>query len=96
MPRKPATINDSSTAAGAARAAAPKTPRVKSSRHASKPASETSVPDLDPDAPATNGDAREEIAKIAYGYWEARGFCGGDPVEDWVRAENEYRQREAD
>lgn len=38
-------------------------------------------------------EAREEIARMAYGYWEARGRTGGDPLEDWVRAENEYRQR---
>lgn len=38
-------------------------------------------------------DAREEIARIAYGYWEARGYAAGDPLEDWVRAENEYRQQ---
>jgi hypothetical protein len=35
-------------------------------------------------------DPREEIARLAYGYWLARGCTGGDPVEDWVRAENEY------
>jgi hypothetical protein len=35
-------------------------------------------------------DAREEIARIAYGFWEARGRSGGDPLEDWVRAETEY------
>jgi hypothetical protein len=33
---------------------------------------------------------REAIAKIAYGYWEARGCTGGSPDEDWVRAEAEY------
>lgn len=40
-----------------------------------------------------HGDPREEIAQIAYGYWQARGCFGGDPIEDWVRAENEYHQR---
>ncbi len=33
--------------------------------------------------------AHEEIAKLAYSYWEARGFQGGSPEEDWVRAERE-------
>jgi hypothetical protein len=33
---------------------------------------------------------REAIAKIAYGYWEARGYTGGSADEDWVRAEAEY------
>jgi hypothetical protein len=35
----------------------------------------------------------QTVAAIAYGYWEARGGQGGDPLQDWVRAENELRQR---
>jgi hypothetical protein len=30
-----------------------------------------------------------EIAERAYSYWEARGFQGGSPWEDWFRAERE-------
>jgi hypothetical protein len=41
-------------------------------------------------APRPDGDPREEIARMAYRYWQARGCTGGDPLEDWVRAENEY------
>src|SRR5262245_27184227 len=37
----------------------------------------------------------EEIAKLAYSYWEARGFQGGCPDEDWFRAEVELRHRSA-
>jgi hypothetical protein len=33
----------------------------------------------------------EEIAILAYTYWEARGRQGGCPEEDWVRAEQELR-----
>ena len=33
---------------------------------------------------------QEAIARLAYGYWAARGFQSGNPLEDWVRAENEY------
>jgi hypothetical protein len=29
----------------------------------------------------------EEIARLAYSYWEARGYRGGSPPEDWSRAE---------
>ena len=32
---------------------------------------------------------REEIARLAYSYWEARGCQGGCPEEDWLRAEQE-------
>ena len=33
----------------------------------------------------------EEIAKLAYSYWEARGCQGGSADEDWARAEQELR-----
>jgi hypothetical protein len=36
---------------------------------------------------------REEIAKEAYLYWEARGYQGGDPADDWARAEEELKRR---
>lgn len=29
----------------------------------------------------------EEIAKLAYSYWVERGYQGGNPHEDWARAE---------
>jgi hypothetical protein len=31
----------------------------------------------------------ESIAQLAYSYWESRGYQGGDPIQDWVRAEQE-------
>jgi hypothetical protein len=33
----------------------------------------------------------EEIAQLAYCYWEARGYQGGSPEHDWLRAESELR-----
>jgi len=33
----------------------------------------------------------EEIARLAYSYWEARGCQGGSADEDWLRAEQELR-----
>ena len=35
----------------------------------------------------------EEIARLAYSYWEARGCQGGSPEEDWYRAEREWDER---
>ena len=35
----------------------------------------------------------EEVAQLAYLYWEARGCQGGSPEEDWLRAETELRSR---
>ena len=52
-----------------------------------------------PDAPADSRSTveasrsqppgHEEIARLAYSYWEARGYQGGSPEEDWRRAEEE-------
>jgi len=42
------------------------------------------------DAPAGVVNAYDAIAKIAYGYWEARGYQHGSSEQDWLRAEQEY------
>lgn len=48
-------------------------------------------------APMGNGVAvapdREEIARLAYSYWVARGQQGGSPEDDWYRAEQELKAR---
>jgi hypothetical protein len=31
----------------------------------------------------------EDVARLAYSYWEARGCSGGSPEQDWLRAERE-------
>lgn len=36
---------------------------------------------------------RDEIARLAYSYWLARGCEGGSPEEDWYRAEREWDER---
>jgi len=38
---------------------------------------------------ATRSISPEEIAHLAYSYWEARGFSHGLADEDWIRAEAE-------
>jgi hypothetical protein len=35
----------------------------------------------------------EEIAMLAFSYWETRGYQGGTPEDDWFRAESELRER---
>jgi hypothetical protein len=34
----------------------------------------------------------EQIALLAYSFWEARGRQGGSPEDDWFRAEREVRR----
>ena len=36
----------------------------------------------------------DEIARLAYSYWEARGRQGGAAWEDWLRAERELREKD--
>lgn len=36
---------------------------------------------------------QEEIAILAYSYWVSRGYQGGCPEEDWLRAEQELTLR---
>jgi hypothetical protein len=39
--------------------------------------------------------SQEEIAALAYSYWEARTYQGGSSEEDWLRAETELRERQS-
>ncbi len=59
---------------------------------ASEPAPEPSKPEavVAEPTPAPISE-QEEIARLAYSYWEARGCQGGSPEEDWARAEQEIR-----
>ena len=55
-----------------------------------EPANRTS--DIVADTTAPNaGPHREQIAQLAYSYWQARGCPWGSPEEDWIRAEAELR-----
>jgi hypothetical protein len=45
-------------------------------------------------SPAASPEARHRmIAEMAYYRAEARGFVGGDPVQDWLEAEVEVMAR---
>ena len=87
MAKKTAIVKETVAAAPKARAAKPKAPRVKAAQHSKVVSSEPVAPH------AVSENASEVIAQIAYGYWEARGRQAGSPLEDWIRAEHEYRQR---
>lgn len=55
-------------------------------------APETVVPEANATSSVYN-PTYEEIAALAYSYWEARGCQGGSADEDWRRAEQELRAR---
>ncbi|HUJ20709.1 MAG TPA: DUF2934 domain-containing protein [Bryobacteraceae bacterium] len=46
--------------------------------------------DAVPEADGSQPD-REEIARLAYAYWQARGCPHGSPEEDWLRAESDLQ-----
>ena len=100
MAKKQAIANETAAAVASAtaRAAKPRAPRVTAAQHSRTVAADAAVTDSPvatvPMTPAVESGNREEtIARIAYGYWEARGCEGGSDVEDWARAEQEYEQR---
>jgi hypothetical protein len=61
-------------------------PRVRTSKHR---AASIPMPQEEP----LRKVQQEIVARIAYGYWEARGFRDGDPLQDWLMAEAEIRRR---
>lgn len=87
MAKKQAIVKETAAVAPPARAAKPKTPRVKAAQHSKVVSTEPVVTQSNPENP------HEVIAQIAYSFWESRGCQGGAALEDWVRAEHEYRQR---
>ena len=44
-------------------------------------------------AVAAPAPSHEDIQRLAYAYWEARGRRHGSSEEDWYRAERELRLR---
>jgi hypothetical protein len=42
-----------------------------------------------------NDEYDQEIARLAYSYWEDRGYENGHDVEDWLKAEQEVERRSA-
>ena len=91
---------DSVSSAGSAPARANKTTVTRKHRSATaaavtsdNPLAASPVPAPEAEAPQTQQPTFEEIAQLAYSYWEARGYQGGSPEEDWLRAEHEIRSQ---
>ena len=87
-----------SAAAGQAPARNRKAPTRPRGQRAIEPVNSLAPPLTEPEIVAqaetvasTHTTTYEEIAKLAYSYWEARGYQGGSAEEDWARAEQELR-----
>ena len=91
MPRKTSPENDLIISAGGA------APRRQAATHSrSKRNTRISEVSASPDAAITTLEpSQDEIAALAFSYWEARGCQGGSPEEDWLRAEQHLRSLQA-
>ena len=82
-------------------------PRKTNETAATKPrAKAVKTPETTPSAPRRHKKAipvatassdsiitTEEIAALAFSYYESRGYQGGCPEDDWFRAESTLRER---
>jgi Protein of unknown function (DUF2934) len=92
MTRKRTTDNELVVSAGGSAAPTRRKSPVRRAKHTPLPA-EVST---DTQAPSIVYEpSREEIAQLAFLYWESRGYQGGSSEEDWLRAEQELRVRAA-
>ena len=102
MARKSITVVPSSSAAttGGSGAAAQPAKEAKGSRSKPAASSRKSSTRAKGAALATNGHeqssldvSRDDIARLAYTFWEQRGGDGCSPEQDWFRAESELKAR---
>src|SRR5690242_5664190 len=100
MPRKSNPEKDIVITSGGAAAARPK--RTASVSRAKRPTETTAAPaTVEPQQETVTSVttfvtkrqlSHEEIARVAYSLWEARGCPHGNAEEDWRRAEEHLRQ----
>ena len=86
MPRKRISENDLVVSA-----AAPPRRKSASARRVKYAASPAEKPFEATATAAVCEPSQDEVARLAYSYWEVRGYAGGSSVEDWLRAERELR-----
>ena len=87
MPRKSVTEKPIVVSSGGA-AAVPARRKSSSTKRATRTVEAPEVVEA-AGAHLAAGPSHEEIARLAYSYWESRGCTGGSPEEDWLRAELE-------
>jgi Protein of unknown function (DUF2934) len=86
------------SATGAAAPARRKAATRTRTQRATEGVEALAVPAAEPESAAVVAvyePSREEIAALAYTFWEARGYQDGSPDEDWLRAEQELKSRVA-
>ena len=69
------------------------TDTVKKAKAPAKPRKTATKKETVAAAPKTMMPSREEIERLARNYWAQRGFQDGYAEQDWIRAEQELRQK---
>lgn len=69
------------------------TDTAKKAKAPAKPRKATTKKTAPVAAPAPTMPSHEEIQKLAQKYWAQRGFQDGQAEQDWLRAEQELRQK---
>jgi len=96
MPKKQSIATSAAAGAAPARPVNPRTTRSATAKHSKAQAADPVTETIDSTfvvATVFTEDRHEEIAKLAYGFWEARGYEHGYAKEDWLRAEAEFLRR---
>jgi hypothetical protein len=88
MATKRSTSSEPVVSSGAARAKSTVTRKHRNSAVTER--SETAIASSSAASP-TSSPMFDQVAQLAYSYWEARGCEGGSSEEDWLRAEQELR-----
>jgi len=91
MATKRSTSSEPVVSAGAAPARAKSTVTRKHRNSAVTERSESAIAPSSAAAAPASIPTFDEIAGLAYSYWEARGYQGGSSEQDWLRAEQELR-----
>ena len=77
---------------GGPKSLSPPVPRIGTTR--SKPKKTPEATGVSSETiPSDTVPSTEDIARLAYAIWEARGGNGGSAEDDWYRAEQEIRAR---
>jgi hypothetical protein len=83
-------VSESKVSVSSGAGAVPARRKAPATKRAARPATVTSTPEVVPVEPVMEV-TNEAVAQLAYSYWEARGYQGGSPEEDWLRAEQALR-----
>jgi Protein of unknown function (DUF2934) len=93
MARKRVPENPLIVSTGAAAVPARRKSPTATTKRVSRAANVTEAPASEVEAVtvpvSATAPTEEQVAKLAYSFWADRGYQGGSPEEDWLRAEQQ-------